>query len=216
MTIYDLRNYVNSCFPTSRATSANLDFGDNKLRYFIATSAMTTGKPPKDAFIIHMDWDTKGWPVQIAVGDKGELFTRGQSARSTWTDWKTFQQVDNVESTMTLASIINGNTANATITEAHHVTWGKVAQLYMAWKNVNAISVPANGNIANINIGTLVSGKRPKAYSAAHSNGDNAGAAWYSVASNGDINLGALEATGASRTIAANTTFTLFMTYILP
>ena len=76
---------------SSRQTSANVDFGDGKLRYFLATSSMTTGKPPVDSQIIHMDWDNTGnWAAQLAVDSAaGRLFTRGHNG-GTWTSWKEF------------------------------------------------------------------------------------------------------------------------------
>ena len=115
----------------------------------------------------------------------------------------------------TIDSIITVNTANATITAAQYVQFGKIAQIYIQWKNVNAITVPAGGNITNVGIGTLVSGKRPAILTGAWSHGDNGGAAWYNLGTAGGVSLGACEATGTARTIAAGTVFTLFATYIL-
>lgn len=115
----------------------------------------------------------------------------------------------------TITSIITVNSDNATITKASYATYDKIAQLYLQWKNVNAISVPASGNITNITIGTLVSGKRPAILTGGWSNGDNAGAAWYNISTGGSITLGACESTGAARTIAAGTAFSCYATYIL-
>lgn len=117
--------------------------------------------------------------------------------------------------TTTIADIITVNSSNATITVAEFARWGKVAQLHIAWTNKSAISVPANGNIGNVTIGTLVAGKRPIYSHAAWSHGDNAGAAWYNFNAAGAIGLGACEGTGAARTIAANTRFDLYTTFIL-
>lgn len=75
--------------PYGRTSSANLVFGDTKLRFFIATSSMTTGKPPENAHIIHLSWDhTAGWETQIAVATgTGNLYTRAQN-NGTWGPWK--------------------------------------------------------------------------------------------------------------------------------
>ena len=37
-----------------RITSANISHGDGRLYYYMATSSMTTGKPPWDAHILHL------------------------------------------------------------------------------------------------------------------------------------------------------------------
>lgn len=116
----------------------------------------------------------------------------------------------------TIASIIAANDSDVTITSATVKTWGKVAQLYINWTNKAAITVPASGNISNVTIGTVAEGLRPAILTAAHSYGDSAGAAWYYVSPNGTVQLGAMEGTGTERTIAANTTFNLLCTYILP
>lgn len=75
---------------TSRPTSANLTtLGDGSLTKFVATSSMTTGKPPADAHIIHMCWDnTGGYDNQLALlnGQSGRVLARGQNAGS-WGNW---------------------------------------------------------------------------------------------------------------------------------
>lgn len=122
-----------------------------------------------------------------------------------------------VESTTTINNIITLNTTNTSeIVSANYAQYGKIAQIYIQWKNKNAISVPVSGNITNIVIGTLVSGKRPKISTGAYSDGDGAGASWYNIATGGNITLGACESTGVARTIAAGTTFNVRATYILP
>ena len=117
--------------------------------------------------------------------------------------------------TSTIANIISVNSTNATIVEASYAQYGKVAQVYIQWKNKNAITVPSTGNITNVSIGAIVSGKRPYVVTGAQSHGDLAGAAWYNIQPNGNIELGAVEGTGTSRTIAANSAFYLLATYIL-
>lgn len=118
--------------------------------------------------------------------------------------------------TYSAASIITANTGSATITSAAARRWGKVVQLSINWTNDSAITVPATGNISNVTVGTIAEGLRPAILSAAHSYGDSAGAAWYYVATNGTVQLGAMEGTGAERTIAAGTTFNMLCTFVLP
>ena len=80
-----------------RATTANLDpTGSNSLEYLIATSTMTTGKPPiGDCKILNMEWDnTGGWTSQLAVGHPANMTAANAMAirrmsSGTWGDWET-------------------------------------------------------------------------------------------------------------------------------
>ena len=76
---------------TVRQASANLTAsGVVGVSHFVATSSMTTGKPPVgDGHIIHMSWDnTGGWDAQLAVSANivARVAVRGQS-NGTWGDW---------------------------------------------------------------------------------------------------------------------------------
>lgn len=118
--------------------------------------------------------------------------------------------------TTTIASIIAVNSANATIVAAQRAVYGKLCTINIRWTNKAAISVPATGNISNVAIGTIPSGYRPATFYGAWSHGDNAGAAWYSISEvDGTVSLGAMEGTGAARTIAAGTEFRLLTTFIM-
>ena len=63
--VKSVKNYYDS-----RPTSADVMFGDGRLRQFKASSSMTTGKPTiGDSHIIHLPWDANdGFDAQIAVG----------------------------------------------------------------------------------------------------------------------------------------------------
>lgn len=102
ITPYTLRNYGNY---SSRLTSANVSLADFGLQYFLATSAMTTGKPPTDAAILNMNWDNGTiWGMQLAVGvGHGRVFTRAQNGSSAWGDWK---ELPRLSSTPTDGQII--------------------------------------------------------------------------------------------------------------
>ena len=116
----------------------------------------------------------------------------------------------------TITDIITANSA-VTITAANWKRWGRIANLAINFKNVNAITnVPANGNITNVTVGTLKAGYRPLWVTAATSNGDGQGPCFYTISNNGTITLCVCAGTGASRTIAADTVFTLRVTYIVP
>ena len=78
---------------SNRPASANLNYGDGKLRYFIATSSMSTGKPTfngtaHDAQIIDLPWDnTGGFDSQVAVSNvTGQLSVRSQQDGK-WQPW---------------------------------------------------------------------------------------------------------------------------------
>lgn len=114
----------------------------------------------------------------------------------------------------TVSDIIIADSENATITSANVVKWGKVVQLRMTWTNKKPISVGAGGNIENVVVGTLKAGFIPKIFTHAWSNGDDAGAAWYSIDANGLLRLGAMEA-GYPQTIEAGAkTFNVGATFI--
>jgi hypothetical protein len=94
-TINQLKTLYN--FFDSRPASANNQYGDGKLRHYMATSSMTTGKPPVDAHIIHSAWDnTGGYDAQLAIGNSNSgLFFRTQS-QGTWQAWKQVAILDNL------------------------------------------------------------------------------------------------------------------------
>lgn len=91
--------------PQTRQTSANYDLTNSnthayRVNYSLATSTMTTGKPPADGHILTFGWDTDaGWGAQIAIGDaqSNHLYIRGANSEkkdnkniSTWeSSWRT-------------------------------------------------------------------------------------------------------------------------------
>ena len=113
--------------------------------------------------------------------------------------------------TSATGDIITMNTSNATLTTAQMVRRGNLIQLFIQFTNNAAISVPANGNITNITIGTMPAGLRPLTnYASIHSIGDGAGPAWAHVnGSTGVLQLAAMEGTGTARTVAAGSIFYL-------
>lgn len=123
---------------------------------------------------------------------------------------------DDMEAPVTETSnIITANTTNATISSAQFARWGKLAMLQVTFTNKSAISVPASGNITNVEIGTLASGKRPAISCAPVSEGDGAGIVHYYINSAGSVKVCGCDSRGAAYTIAAGTTFYLYATYIL-
>lgn len=98
-------NAVNNIFGGSRQTSGNIDFTNsayvNKVTYTLATSAMTTGKPPEDGHILNFGWDTDaGWGAQMSLGSESNnhLYIRGADSKdnkTTYGDWKTILDSSN-------------------------------------------------------------------------------------------------------------------------
>lgn len=99
LTPYALRSYYTN---DSRATSANISLANGGLQYILATSSMTTGKPPVDSHILNMNWDnTTTYAAQLAVAHggntsatesyAGRLFARGQRmGDGSWSGWYEF------------------------------------------------------------------------------------------------------------------------------
>lgn len=118
LTPYALRNFGNY---GSRLTSANVSWSNGGLQYFLATSSMTTGKPPISASILNMNWDNSSTnAAQLAVGvgsstvaTPGRIFSRGQlGTAATWSDWK---EVPRLSSPLTNGQIVvsDESTGNA-------------------------------------------------------------------------------------------------------
>ena len=84
---------------TSRPTTANTQYADTGLRYYLATASMTTGKPGADAHIIHMPWDNGAWDVQIALCHGPYLQIRSETGTAnTWGNWITVLDSNNYTS----------------------------------------------------------------------------------------------------------------------
>lgn len=115
-----------------------------------------------------------------------------------------------------LGSIITVNSTNATLSSGYVAYWGKLAMVQFVWKNKNALSIPADGNLTDITVGTLASAYRPKGPIHGLSNGDEAGNATYYInGTSGVISLTAVEGTGAARTIPANSNFNAFFCFVM-
>lgn len=74
-----------------RPTTANNTFADAKVRYYLATSLMTTAKPPSDGAILHLPGDFGSWDRQLSISDNAEVFVRSQNGSDDWsgsTGWK--------------------------------------------------------------------------------------------------------------------------------
>jgi hypothetical protein len=158
----------------------------------------------------------------LIIGDGSDdsnrrnIFKVGRNG-NVWSESGLFNGIDLVPYTIDSVTPIITAGSDVTITGAKLAVWGMIAMLEVDWKNNNAITVPAYGNISpNVLVGTIESRYRPVSFTALHSHGDDAGAAWYTLRADGVLALGAMEGYGsASRTIAAGSTFKAFGTYIL-
>ena len=77
---------------TYRPTTANNTFADAKVRYYLATSSMTTGKPPEDGVILHLPWDNGSYDAQLFISNNtGAVYVRARNGSADWsksTGWK--------------------------------------------------------------------------------------------------------------------------------
>ena len=114
--------------PGNRPASANSMHDNNKrVRAFLASSSMTTGKPPGDAHMLHFNWDngtdtTGTYDAQLALTSSShKIYFRSQNP-TTWSDWfRVFHEGDkpslDTDVTGTL-SASNGGTGETNLKNA--------------------------------------------------------------------------------------------------
>lgn len=77
---------------TYRPTTANNTFADAKVRYYLATSNMTTAKPPYDGAILHLPWDNGYYDMQLFISNTdAAVSVRAQKGSADWSNsigWK--------------------------------------------------------------------------------------------------------------------------------
>ena len=90
-----------------RIASSEYMHADGKMRFYLATSSMTTGKPPTgDGFIIKGGWDNAGgWDAMISWSNSGHASVRGSSGSGnatnhtqSWNEWNTILDSNNYTS----------------------------------------------------------------------------------------------------------------------
>lgn len=84
----------------NRPTTANLNYHDGSVRYFLATSAMESSSKPTmgDGHILHLAWDNTAYAAQLAVNHAPSVHAqiRGQgSTQGNWSDWIYLLDSDN-------------------------------------------------------------------------------------------------------------------------
>ena len=115
---------------------ANINFntstnGTGAMFHFVATSSTTTGKSPKDANILQMNWDNNGgWDTQFAISpsNKPSAYIRSQN-NGTWGEWLTLLDSSNYTSyTVTKTGGGASGTWGINVTgSAGSVAWGNVS-----------------------------------------------------------------------------------------
>lgn len=107
---------------------------------------------------------------------------------------------------ITSASQIITPTSDITIVNTAFVIWSKVAYLFITWKTSNSITVNSDGNLTDVTVGTIAEDKAPVLLSrlGGYITTDQSGLD-YNVTNAGILTLKSADATGSSRTIAANT-----------
>ena len=107
-----------------RPTTANNTFADTRVRYYLATSSMTTAKPPNDGAILHLPWDNGSWDMQLCISEyDATVSVRAQNGSADWsrsTGWKKLAFEADVPknngtgATGTWPISVDGNAATAT------------------------------------------------------------------------------------------------------
>lgn len=122
----------------------------------------------------------------------------------------------NIVSTTTISDFITfENDWSLDGTGFYAVRYGKIAMFRMYIKSSSDISVPASGNITDIQIGTIKPEWRSVMVSGWQTWGNNAGMARGYHASNGEMYMSSCEGTGTARTIAAGSVFNTLGIYLL-
>lgn len=166
--------------PSTRQTSANYDLTNDtyahRVTYSVASSTMTTAKPPTDAHILTFGWDTNaGYGAQFAVGNSfsNHLYIRGAKSETkdnknvcTWeSSWRTVLDSENYTSyTVTKTGSgasgtwginVSGNAAypqgfQSRVTSA---TWGnQTGTLITDWHTSNGGDIQFRDNSGQLNV----------------------------------------------------------------
>lgn len=166
--------------PSTRQTSANYDLTNDtyahRVTYSVASSTMTTAKPPTDAHILTFGWDTNtGYGAQFAVGNSfsNHLYIRGAKSETkdnknvcTWeSSWRTVLDSENYTSyTVTKTGSgasgtwdinVSGNAAypqgfQSRVTSA---SWGnQTGTLITDWHTSNGGDIQFRDNSGQLNV----------------------------------------------------------------
>lgn len=86
---------------TSRPTDANITSSADRagsLELLLSTGAMTSHKPSKDGYILHMNWDNLNWDSQLYIPSENAHPQWRYMNNGTWGNWTTFLDSGNYNS----------------------------------------------------------------------------------------------------------------------
>ena len=124
----DTTNQLSNYY-SSRPASCDVQLGDGTVRYFVATSSMSTGKPTSgDAHILHLAWDNNGgWDGQLALPtDINKAMQWRNQNNGSWGSWRTI--IDSQGGTITGALEVDTLTAENQI-QLYATSWSKIVHL---------------------------------------------------------------------------------------
>lgn len=127
-----------------------------------------------------------------------------QQIKELKSDLKNLEEISINPTIISDASQIITPGSNITIVNAYAVKWSKMAVLFITWNSSSAISVGADGNLTDVNVGTLAADKTPvmlSMLSGYQATGQLT--LHYNATTAGQLTLKGGDATGSSRTIAA-------------
>lgn len=164
-----------------RPTSANIQYGkDNvnggSVRHYLATNAMTEGKPASDGYITQFSWDRYGWDTQVYIADGsvvGSMPPNSIQIRG-WSDTNGLHQPGKWESAGLLAYPVGSIYISVNSTSPATLFGGTWEEIYGRFLLARDDSHPA-GSTGGEYDHTLSEGEMP-----AHDHGINMNTAAYS------------------------------------
>lgn len=159
-------------YPDGRTATANIN-DTSRMKLLLASSAMTTGKPSKDGYIMHFNWDSEGFASQLFIpadkpadGAKMLFRQRNNFDVSRWDNWGA------------LPADITGNAATA----AGYTSNGAIAMALNGKadtndQNVRCLNLASDGNTRYYkvcDISMQVNGAQPQLFAVSTRDGGDA------------------------------------------
>ena len=149
----------------NRPTSADFAPGTNgagSMFHFVASSNMTTGKPPQEGNILQMNWDyTNGYDTQLALSNDNpiaDMYIRNQR-NGTWGSWSTVLSSSNYTK-YAAAKDHTHNYAAKSHTHEYIANSSDTCKLY--FNNSDEVNFGGSSTSTNIYFGYRATDGRPK------------------------------------------------------
>lgn len=117
-----------------RPTTANNTFADAKVRYYLATSSMTTAKPPSDGAILHLPGDNSLFDMQLHISNSdAAVSVRAQNGSDDWsgsTGWKKLAFAADVQTAITNAINSAVTSVTKTLSDNMHAQYPVGSYIY--------------------------------------------------------------------------------------